>query len=58
MLLIRQIFIIIILSFYDQGAWRAYRDLAFRSEMGLTKIYIKTSASLLRRNYANVYVPI
>ena len=49
MLLICQISFIFILCLYDQGGWRAYRDLAFRSEMGSTKININTSVSLSRQ---------
>ena len=34
---------------YNQGEWRTYRDLAFRSEMRWTKIDINTSANLSRQ---------
>ena len=34
---------------YDQGGWRAYRDLAFRSEMEWTKINVNPLACLARQ---------
>ena len=49
MLLICQISFIFILSLYDQVGWHAYRDLAFRSQMGRIKNDINTSASPARR---------
>ena len=48
---------IFILNLCDQGGWHAYRDLAFRSEMGWTKIDTNTPA-WWDENYTNAYVPI
>ena len=50
MLLICQIVFIFILCLYDQGGWHADPGLAFRSEMGGTKIDIKISGGLSNRN--------
>ena len=49
MLLICQTSFIFILCLCDQGGWRAYRYLVFRSKMWWKKNDINTSASLARR---------
>ena len=51
MLLICQISFIFILCLYDQGGWLPDGDLAFRSEIGRTKININISGSLSRQKF-------